>query len=346
MRFLKVAICGAVVLVLVAGPAWAAPLRPITSPPTQPEISYTGPQIDPHAKRGQWFMNITPPGTEPVFESRTHEFYDNVMQSPTGGIHGGGNAGSAAIRGMISNIAYDDIPGVPPVITGFTISATVENDLPGRGQGAAGFNSHDESWQYNERQRKLPLLGTKLTAEFAVDPRLSPPDPWTGAYQPPTPPRIEAINHDELAWYCWTPDNPVSSRPLYPYGGYYVPTWDFGDIPPGGQSSRRMEFKVSPVITPDSWYYQALQELQETQQDVLLNRTTSLKISNWVDTLGIDDGTPYPGFIVNPDIPPPALSSDVSVFCNVPEPSTLVMLAGIAAMGLLGVIRRRRNPQG
>ncbi len=64
--------------------------------------------------------------------------------------------------------------------------------------------------------------------------------------------------------------------------------------------------------------------------DVLLNRTKSLKISRWIDTLGSDTGAAYPS--------PPQAGSDVSVF-YVPEPATLSLLA-IAAGALL---RRRRS---
>jgi hypothetical protein len=338
MRLSPMVVATVAVLALIVGSTFGAPLRNVGKPAVQPDPSWTGPPIDPQAKRGQWFVAPIAGGMEQTF--RTYEFYDNVLEDDAGNTHGGGSADSKAILGRISAIDYDPSP-TANLITGFTIRATITNDLPGRGQGADGTNSHWEYWQREEKQQKAPMLGTKLTAEFAIDPNRPLPDPWTDPYVEPGAIQVEAVNHDQLAWYCWSPDNPMDE--FVPYGDYSVPTWDFGNILPGDSATRSMQFKVSPPIPPDSWYYGALQELQETGQDVLMNRTTSLKISNWVDNLGVDDGTPYPGSLVNPDVPPPLLSSDVSVFCNVPEPGTIAMLAGAGVMGVVALLRRRRK---
>jgi hypothetical protein len=61
-----------------------------------------------------------------------------------------------------------------------------------------------------------------------------------------------------------------------------------------------------------------------------MNRTTSLKISDWLDMLALDPGTPYPV--------PANVSSDVSVFFNIPEPTSLALLS----LSGLALLRRRR----
>lgn len=329
MRVIGIIVSAMVLLALVVQPAPAAPLLEITKPPVTPAPA--GPPHDKQAKEGQWFRSITASGEERV-TVRTHEFYDNLPR------HGGGVEGSNAIRGVPRNVLIDPATGN---ITAFTIYAEINNDLPGWGEWERDENSHGEYWDGEiQEQKKEPMLGVKLTAEFAVDPNHVHPGPWEGPYQDPTQPgvnlpRIYAKNHDQLAWYCWTPgdDN------VQPWGGYYVPTWDFGDIMPGDAKSRVMEFEVTgPGILPGTPLYD---NLTSEEVDLFLNRTRSLKISNWLEVLGMDDGTPYPD-LASPTLPP-WRSSNVSVFCNVPEPSTVVLLASAALMGLVALTRRRRS---
>ena len=95
--------------------------------------------------------------------------------------------------------------------------------------------------------------------------------------------------------------------------------------------SRILDFAVDGVgLDPSDPRYVALVESQATGLDLLMNRSTSLKVSDWLDTLALDPGTPYPV--------PASLSSDVSVFFNVPEPASLALLA----LGGLALRRRRR----
>ena len=321
MSFLRRFFLPAVLALCVTSAAFAAPSLDITKGPVLPVPSWTGPPQDPHAKAGQWFLSMD--GTEEV---RTHEFYDNIPG------YGGGGAGSLAISGFVRNV---QMSATANSIIGFDIVATITNDTPGKGMWRDGTNSHGEHLAVDDQYRGT-LYDTKLTAEFAVDtpsltnwlaamPGMVPGDPYTLV-----DPLIVAVQPDQLAWYCWSPDNPED---LMPNGGYLVPTYDFGDIAPGQSATRTLSFKVgSGGLLPGDPRYDVIM----SDADVFLNRTTSLKVSNWIDILSIDPGTPYPGDtgeLVG------YLNSDVSVFHSVPEPATLVL--AMISLGMALVLRRR-----
>lgn len=305
-----------VVVLGAAGAAFAGPSLPVTKPPLGPVPSWTGPVVDPHAVMGQWFRDRY----TPLETVRSHEFHDNLPG------FGGGFAGSSAILGVVSALAFDPAGGG---IAGFDITATITNDGGPEGPWEEGTNSHGEYVAYPPRQ---PYRGTfydvKLTTSFADDGLLSnwpgPVGPYSGSELGAN---IYAVNHDELAWYCWTPENP--NPDLAPWGDYMVPTWDFGAIPLGGSASRLLSFGLYAPVGPGSVLWSLLTFAHQSQADLFLNRTTSLKISDYFDALSLDPGTPYPL--------PPSLSSDVSVFHSIPEPGTLVL----ALLGA-GFIARRR----
>ncbi|AQQ10330.1 hypothetical protein L21SP3_02162 [Sedimentisphaera cyanobacteriorum] len=299
------------ILFTLVGAVAAAPSFLITKPPVEPYPSYTGPSEDPHAQQGQWFKD----SSTQVEEARTHEFYDNVTN------FGGGNESYLAIEGYAENLQYDG-----DNITSFDIRATITNDTPGIGTWRDGANSHGESLTATEPYSGK-LYDTKLTAEFAVD--LTAYNAWldggsaSGVYEDRMP-HIVAVNHDQLAWYCWTPDNPDQDK--VPWGDYLVPTFDFGDIAQGESVTKVLQFTVEGAgLAPSDARAIAL----ETSSDLLLNRTTSLKISDWMDTIGEDDGTAYP----NDDGGTALTDSDVSVFHNVPEPATIALI-GLGAIAL------------
>ena len=283
--------------------------------------------IDPESKQGQWFIRRDAPDPE----VRTHEFYDNALE------HGGGAKATTAIHGRAVNILTPSgnmwTPGMP--IGSFDILATITNDLPGEPTLAEeGDNSHqefvaDRKWI----DHRMIMTEVKLTAEFAVDPHVGPP--FSGAPNPPynggREKYIVAENHDQLGWYCFSDE-----AGLDPFGQFSVPTWDFADMGPGESAQRRMSFYVLDALAdpsallPGDPEYIAIQE----NEDLLLNRSTSLKISTWVDTLWMDTGMPYPS--------EPMRGSDCSVFFNpveVPEPGMLVLLA---CMGFVLLAARRR----
>lgn len=294
--------------------ATAAPSLPITKPPVLPVPSWTGPVQDPHAMRGQWFQDYRT-GVE---DFRTHEFYDNLMG------YGGGFSGASAIYGKVSNVQF-----AGPNIIGFTIEATITNDTPGEGPWADGSNSHGE-WLSTPDQYFGTLYDTKLTAEFAITDLGNLPPVWNAPYRN-TDPYIIGLDEDQAGWYCWTPGNPAE---LLPTGNYYVPTWDFGTIPVGQTASRTMNFAVSgPGMTPADIRYGAIMTSWQAlwgQGDVFMNRTTDLKIGDWIDDIAIDSGVASPHEM-------PLRDGDVSVFHNIPEPATLSLF--VLAIALL---RRRR----
>ncbi|WP_372798888.1 GEVED domain-containing protein [Pontiella sp.] len=277
----------------------AAPSLDITEPPVS-SGDKDGPDIDPYSTAGQWFTNLT----SGAVESRSHEFHDNKFG------FGGGGADSLAIAGVAKSIVLDGSGsfGTDSILS-FEIEATIinDNDLT-EGTPADGSNAHFE-YRSVIGEYHGPLVDTKLTAEFAVAdismlPSGSPTysDPYPGVY-------IVADNEDQWAWYCWNKDALEFSEP----GAFQVPTWDFGDIPTGGGSATRiLKFSIPGGLPPsDPRYYVILTSAVEGA-DILANRSTSLKVSNWVDALGYDDGSAYPEST--------ATSSDVSVFHNISEP--------------------------
>ncbi len=296
------ALIGSLVLVFVWISAvqmvLAAPSLPVTKLPVTGAYQ-TGPNDDSWSTNGQWFLG--PDGAE----YRTHEFHDNVLGE------GGGGMSHYAITGYVSQVVYGGSLGE---ITEFDITATIYNDtteevLPWM----AGTNSHYEEnndvvkWYYGT------LRDVKLSAEFAIsssDTNL--PQSWTDPYFPSDGEDIVATNDDQLAWYCWNIEQQAPPGGGGP-GGYHVPTWDFGNIPQGSSSTQILKFTVSGAgISAGDPRFLVIANSANQMSDILLNRTTSLKVSTWLDTIAPDIGIFYP-HTVGED---PLRSSDVSVFHN------------------------------
>lgn len=272
--------------------ATAGPSLEVSKPPVQSAALLTGPTIDPAATNGQWFIDGR--GSETV---RTNEFYDHI---------GGGTAGANAITGYVDTITYFMGGGIGSPIVGFTIQATIHNDTSPEALWASGSNSHGETLATQDPPYVGPLVDTKLVAEFAIADNAYLPQVFQAPYRDSAP-RIEAWNEDQRAWYCWNPDDQNPEHK--PAGGYFVPTWDFGTIPLGQSATRQLDFRVAmPGLQPSDSRYMAILNSYNGKIDILQNRTTSLKISTWIDDIALDTGTDQPEL--------PLRHSDVSVFHN------------------------------
>lgn len=289
-----------VVLVMVcAGVGWfwaqsatAGPSLVVSKPPVQSTTVLTGPPVDPAATNGQWFIDSQ--GTETV---RTNEFYDHI---------GGGTAGAYVITGYVDSVAYMMGGGIGSPLAGFTIQATIHNDASPEALWTSGSNSHGETLATQDPPYVGPLVDAMLVAEFAIADYVRLPQIFQGPYRDRTP-WIEAVNENQWAWYCWNPDDQDPDHK--PQGGYYVPAWNFGTIPLGQSATIQLRFSVAmPGIPFTDSRYMAILSSYNGKSDILQNRTTSLKISTWIDDIALDTGTDQSEL--------PLRHSDVSVFHN------------------------------
>ena len=290
---------GIALLLATSSTVWAAVSLEITKGPVTGGVN-AGPTQDPNAVQGQWFADGT---------VRQYEFHDNVTGT------GGGVASSAAIKGVVTSITWSGAPGTSNIMA-FTVDASITNDtVSWSGPWANGSNTHLEV-QTDLTPYEGTMFSTVLVAEFALADLTIQPGQWALPYSQVLP-EIVAINENTAAWYCYNNNG----------GNYYVPTWNFGNIAPGETASRSLQFSVNGagIASTDS-RYAALVASDLNDLDILSNRTTSLKISNWVDGIGIDDGTPDNVL----------LNSNASVF-HVPE-------AGVTSLlGLVGFLALRRR---
>jgi hypothetical protein len=306
-KTMKTKTCIAAMLATIGaiGTTWAAVALDVSKPPVVGPPG-TGPfPQDPNAVRGQWFSDNT---------SRQYEFYDNAQG------FGGGSNGTQAIKGIVTSITFSAGPGT--AITAFQVTATVTNDTtPVPGFWNPGNNSHGELLNtFTHYVGDMP--GTRMTIEFALSSLSLQPNTWSLPYTQYQP-EIIANNEDATAWYC-------NSNDLQNPGNFYVPAWDFGTILMGQSATRVLDFSVNGGINPitDPRYNPLVTSFTDGASDILMNRTTSLKISNWVDGIWVDNVT-YP----NGEL---GLDSNASVFF-VPEAGTSALL------GLLGILALRRR---
>ena len=282
-------------MVFAGSSLYAAPSLDVRKPPVVSGVNpNTGPAaVDPLAKRGQWFRNVA---TGAVFVLN-NEFHDNA----TG--QGGGVFGTKAIFGVVGSIVYLAGPGTN--IIGFSVNARVLNDTNSiSGPWQPGGNSHGER-SVVSTSYVGPLFRPVLVTEFALtSTALFPVGPIAGTPYTLSPgPRIIAVNHDVAGWYCF--NNTVVA------GNYYVPGWQLPTVPVGGAVGAVLQFRViDGGLTPADPRYAVVVNSLAMGLDILSNRSTSLKISNWVDRLWTDNGAPYFTF---------SFSSDAGVFHLTPD---------------------------
>jgi hypothetical protein len=312
---MKTKTCIATMLATIGaiGTTWAAVALDVTKPPVIGPL--TGPPQDSGATLGQWFTS------GPNTSWRTHEFHDNAQG------FGGGSAGTSAINGIVTSITYAAGSGSP--ITAFKVTASITNDtISPVTPWLNGNNSHNEI-QNATIPYQGTMYGTMLTIEFALTDNLNQPQAWALPYTQNLP-EIYATNETQAAWYCYDPSDPISQGTS---GGFYVPAWDYGIIAPGQTVTQILDFVVDPTLygglpAADPRYNPLVTSFTDGASDILMNRTTSLKISNWVDGIWVDNVT-YP----NGEL---GLDSNASVFF-VPEAGTSALL------GLLGILALRRR---
>ena len=284
-----------IALAAMAGVCLAGPARPISSALFVNPMP-AGPAQDPMAVKGQWFYDPT----SGLVHAKDWEFHDDDIPM--------------TINGIVQSITFDGSPASN--IVAFTVLATVINNLPSEYQPGVSSNSHYEVQGPMGVNFAGSMRQTRISAEFAIAdisllPSGTPPyylDPVSGGKY-----WIEAVNEQELAWYCWTPGDPQYN----PQGAYQVPTWVLGDIATNGVASVLMAFQITGGAMPMSDYrHSVIRASKDFGMDIFYNRHTSLKISHWLDTLLVD----YGGYITAPpgqyEEPPPEYiyASDVSVF--------------------------------
>lgn len=276
--------------VILLGPGvMAAPSVPVTKPPATPAVSYTGPVTadDSHAVMGQWFQSIT---NQNLLGYRTHEFYDNTASC------GGGSRGHLAIEGRVTNIVNaESYPGdlFPPILS-FEVIARVFNDGSPTNSGACadGVNNLGE-----QRHAGIVYSNTLYEAILTVDFATAGTFPATlFANSPPyrnAAPYIAAINHDFVSWYGWNSDNNQN-------GDFCVPGWNLGTLLPGQSTNITLIFVVQndnneadriDLMDPR---YSTLVDSATSGTDIFINRTTSLKINEWIRDPSPDNGSAYP----------------------------------------------------
>lgn len=297
----------AFLLCLFSTTVLAGPSRPINSS-TFVVQTPCGPAHDPYAQQGQWFLNLGT-GTTNV---NVREYHDDDN--------------SLSIAGVVQNITFQDPANPFSNILAFDILATVSNTLPSTYQAGSASNSHSEVQNSTAVTEGGSIMDdVRITAEFAIPnqgviPSGTPPywpDPFSGGQY-----HIVALNADEHAWYCWDPNQ---TNPQYqPAGAYQVPAWNLtpSTIPPGGTATVLMQFMVTGSGIPygmSDYRHGVLRYSQDAGKDVLYNRYPSLKISHWLDTIVIDNGTtlttpPFPYW--EGDEIEYIHASDASVFYN------------------------------
>lgn len=255
----------------------AAPSLPISKPPVTPTPGLTGPDNDPHAVAGQWFLDL--PGSNAVY--RTHQFHDNTPDS------GGGSKGSLAIQGRVKSVEYFGL--FNPEIVAFNVEAIVANDTPALSSWTNGVNSQGEQLTTTDSFSNT-LRNVILTVNFATA------GPLTNEFNPPYPtPYIAATNHDVIAWYGW---NSATNRE--PRGDFFVPGWKLGDLEPGQSVTQLLHFVVvnsngwSTSIANTDPRYDVISNATNTDSDIFIARSLSLKIATWIHTPNNDNASPYP----------------------------------------------------
>jgi hypothetical protein len=204
-----------------------------------------------------------------------------------------------------------------PGISAFDVLVTIYNDssTSGGGPWTNGINSHNETLNTQEQYTNT-LNQIIISADFATCGNIAANADKDPAYTDYAP-YIVANNND---YSCWFGTTAVNANQM---GDYFVPGWDFGDLLPGQSTNRLLSFVVlngsgfTDIIPNTDPRYSVLTNASVDLSDILINRTSSLKISNWIGSLSPDNGSDYP---INETTS--SFLENVSVFHNINSGST------------------------
>lgn len=247
--------------------------------------------------RSQWFIN----SSGEIVDDAHFEFYDNPSAAGFPDYPWGGLSGSAATSGKVTNVWR--LPNRS--IFAFAVSVTITNDTYTSFWSMNGTSAENcwwwEGWSCN-RAPEIPynieryMYKVRLTLDFAD----------AGFHENPLGP-IYVQDYDELAWIGPSDTEPPTIPPDSPYWrNYAVPTIRFGDLAPGQSATKSIMFGLWEPLPPSSPLYNLLEDSLVNQKDIFVNRTSSLKISRYCDSLTRDDNSSWPSGC--------ELSSNVSVF--------------------------------
>lgn len=224
--------------------------------------------------------------------------------------------GHLAIAGRVTNIVYSGDIMNPYTISSFEVVATIFNDTASvpSGSWAPGANSHEEALSTSERYSNT-LSAIIMTVDFAsVD---IPPGSIGSPPYRDSAPYITATNHDFTSWYCWNSE-------LNKDGAFYVPGWNCGTLLPGQSVTNVFKFIMRDFFGSDTQMptsdprYDLIVDSNDNGTDIFINRSSSLKISQWISDPWADTDTNYPVYFDANDATYKD-ASNVSVFHNTLE---------------------------
>lgn len=316
-----------------------------------------GPSVDPMTQSGQWFR--TSSGLE---ISNSHEFYDNSSASP-------GGSGIAAQNHLAIKGVFGGYQTSGTNVTGYRLDVSITNTTSsseGSHDWTSSRNNNQDRFMSQPQSYMGNMRDVRFTAHWADDgdPATNSTSgantyatsfdslAWSAGACDGGPagtgpgdgddghhstgdlhyadaggsPQSGGAGSDEWSGSSGVDRGPT---PVRSWGGYEVPTWNFGDIDIGQTTTRSIEFlfyrpvALTDLPTADSLF----------GEDLLMARSSDLRIGRYVQSDPLAAGTRDP-FTTDYGW----LTSNSSVFFSVPTPGAATLLC----LGALVASRRRR----